>query len=54
MTCTICSRGACNQALENGEMMKPRERVEIALNHEQADRCPMQVSFTPEFRGSFV
>jgi uroporphyrinogen decarboxylase len=29
--------------------MKPRERVEIALNHEIPDRCPMQVSFTPEF-----
>ena len=29
--------------------MKPRERVLAALNHEQPDRCPMQVSFTPEF-----
>jgi uroporphyrinogen decarboxylase len=29
--------------------MKPRERVQIALNHEEADRCPMQISFTPEF-----
>jgi len=29
--------------------MKPRERVERALNHEEADRCPMQISFTPEF-----
>ena len=29
--------------------MKPRERVEIALGHEEPDRCPMQVSFTPEF-----
>jgi len=29
--------------------MKPRERVEIALNHERPDRCPMQISFTPEF-----
>jgi uroporphyrinogen decarboxylase len=29
--------------------MKPRERVQAALNHEQADRCPMQISFTPEF-----
>jgi uroporphyrinogen decarboxylase len=29
--------------------MKPRERVELALNHEQPDRCPMQISFTPEF-----
>ena len=29
--------------------MKPRERVEIALRHEEPDRCPMQVSFTPEF-----
>ena len=29
--------------------MKPRERVEIALNREEPDRCPMQISFTPEF-----
>jgi uroporphyrinogen decarboxylase len=29
--------------------VKPRERVEMALNHEQSDRCPMQASFTPEF-----
>lgn len=29
--------------------MKPRQRVEMALNHERPDRCPMQISFTPEF-----
>ena len=29
--------------------MKPRERVELALHHEEPDRCPMQISFTPEF-----
>jgi uroporphyrinogen decarboxylase len=29
--------------------MKHRERVEMTLNHERPDRCPMQVSFTPEF-----
>ena len=29
--------------------MKHRERVLTALNHQEADRCPMQVSFTPEF-----
>jgi uroporphyrinogen decarboxylase len=29
--------------------MKPRERVARALNREAPDRCPMQVSFTPEF-----
>lgn len=29
--------------------MKPRERVEMALNFEKPDRCPMQISFTPEF-----
>jgi uroporphyrinogen decarboxylase len=29
--------------------MKHRERVHLALNHEEPDRCPMQVSFTPEF-----
>ncbi len=29
--------------------MKPRDRVLMALNHETPDRCPMQVSFTPEF-----
>jgi uroporphyrinogen decarboxylase len=29
--------------------MTPRERVTAALNHQVPDRCPMQVSFTPEF-----
>ena len=29
--------------------MKPRERVLTVLNHEKPDRCPMQISFTPEF-----
>ena len=29
--------------------MKHRDRVLIALNHETPDRCPMQISFTPEF-----
>jgi len=29
--------------------MKHRDRVQLALNHEMADRCPMQISFTPEF-----
>jgi len=29
--------------------MKRRERVLMALHHEQPDRCPMQISFTPEF-----
>lgn len=29
--------------------MKPRERVLTALSLETPDRCPMQVSFTPEF-----
>jgi uroporphyrinogen decarboxylase len=29
--------------------MKHRERIQVALNHEMPDRCPMQVSFTPEF-----
>ena len=29
--------------------MKHRERVLMALNHEEPDRCPMQVSFMPEF-----
>ena len=30
-------------------MMKHRERVAMALRHETPDRCPMQISFTPEF-----
>lgn len=30
--------------------MKPRERVEIALNHEKPDRCPVQMDYTPEFQ----
>jgi uroporphyrinogen decarboxylase len=29
--------------------MKHRDRVLTALNHEMPDRCPMQISFTPEF-----
>jgi uroporphyrinogen decarboxylase len=29
--------------------MNHRERVLTALNHETPDRCPLQVSFTPEF-----
>ena len=29
--------------------MKHRERVSMSLNHEEPDRCPMQISFTPEF-----
>ncbi len=29
--------------------MKHRDRVLTALNHQTPDRCPMQVSFTPEF-----
>ena len=29
--------------------LKHRERVLMALNHEQPDRSPMQISFTPEF-----
>ncbi|HUU29905.1 MAG TPA: uroporphyrinogen decarboxylase family protein [archaeon] len=29
--------------------MKHRDRVITALNHESPDRCPMQISFTPEF-----
>ncbi len=29
--------------------MNHRERVEAALSHEIPDRCPMQISFTPEF-----
>ena len=29
--------------------LKHRDRVLMALSHEQPDRCPMQISFTPEF-----
>ncbi len=29
--------------------MKHRDRVIAALNHQKPDRCPMQISFTPEF-----
>ena len=29
--------------------MKHRDRVLLALNHETPDRCPLQISFTPEF-----
>jgi len=30
-------------------IMNHRERVLAALSHEKPDRCPMQISFTPEF-----
>ncbi|MGD2078698.1 MAG: uroporphyrinogen decarboxylase family protein [Chloroflexota bacterium] len=30
-------------------MISHRDRVLAALHHEEPDRCPMQVSFTPEF-----
>jgi uroporphyrinogen decarboxylase len=29
--------------------MKHRDRVLMALEHQEPDRCPMQISFTPEF-----
>ncbi len=29
--------------------MKHRDRLLMALNYEKPDRCPMQISFTPEF-----
>ena len=29
--------------------MRHRDRVLAALSHEPPDRCPMQISFTPEF-----
>jgi uroporphyrinogen decarboxylase len=31
------------------DRMKHRERVLMSLDHEQPDRCPLQLSFTPEF-----
>jgi len=33
--------------------MNHRERVLMALNHKTPDRCPMQISFTPEFAKRF-
>jgi uroporphyrinogen decarboxylase len=29
--------------------VKHRDRVQMALSHQEPDRCPMQISFTPEF-----
>lgn len=29
--------------------MKHRDRIKATLNHQEPDRCPMQISFTPEF-----
>ena len=29
--------------------MRHRDRVAMALAREEPDRCPMQISFTPEF-----
>jgi len=34
--------------------MKHRDRVLMSLNHETPDRCPMQISFTPEFASRLV
>ena len=30
-------------------MLSHRERILTALHHEEPDRCPMHISFTPEF-----
>jgi uroporphyrinogen decarboxylase len=38
-----------NDMLEAEIAMKHRERIIAALNREKPDRCPMQISFTPEF-----
>ncbi len=39
-----------NEWLERVQViMNHRDRVLTALNHQEPDRCPMQVSFTPEF-----
>jgi uroporphyrinogen decarboxylase len=35
--------------MTHGTSMKPRDRVKMALDHQKPDRCPMQISFTPEF-----
>ncbi len=35
--------------MDYGDFMKHRDRVQMALAHEAPDRCPMQVTFTPEF-----
>jgi len=34
---------------EDSMSIKHRDRVLMALNHQQPDRCPIQISFTPEF-----
>jgi hypothetical protein len=31
--------------------MKHRDRVIAALNHQEPDRCPTYIGFTPEFAG---
>lgn len=36
-------------ASQRENAMKHRDRVLMALHHERPDRCPMQISFTPEF-----
>src|SRR5208337_982554 len=36
-------------SVSDGAAMKPRDRVGMSLRHEKPDRCPMQISFTPEF-----
>lgn len=35
-------------------MLSHRDRVQLAINHQTPDRCPMQISFTPEFASRLV
>lgn len=35
--------------MSNETPLKPRDRVRMALARQKPDRCPMQISFTPEF-----
>jgi uroporphyrinogen decarboxylase len=44
----VFSYNQANQSLQENKM-KPRDRVAMALSHQTPDRCPMQISFTPEF-----
>jgi hypothetical protein len=46
--CRACSQDG-HRKEEKENIMKHRDRILMALNYEQPDRCPMQISFTPEF-----
>jgi uroporphyrinogen decarboxylase len=45
------ARGVATPVVDEAQAtrVRHRDRVIAALSHEEPDRCPMQISFTPEF-----